>query len=239
MDGWMARKKRCLPDPTTACRCGIQPGRRGSSSPCLDGTSALARVVLSIVVMNTTRLFLASLACLASIACGDTGGGGNSNLEALEAALNGAAEHTCSTCAAPAGGATALSADVTPDVSAVPFVLSLTLGDPAGLKDAGGAWRVEREFSVNDHHDFVAELPDSAWLLSDDGTVSTVTLVFEQGLPPGDYHVRGMITDAAESAHDLETYTFHHDEPDPAEHEHPEPTPTPHEGGDTGDHPAS
>lgn len=176
---------------------------------------------------------LAVLSLLSSACSGGQGGNDTADLEAIETALDGAAEHVCATCTAPAGGAVALTADVTPDAYAVPLTLSLAIGDPAGLKDAGGAWRVAREFSVNDHHDFVSELPDAAWLVSDDGTVATVTLVFDAGLPPGDYHVRGMITDGADSAHDLVTYQVPHEG---EEHPDPTPTPTPHEGGDEPDH---
>ena len=192
-------------------------------------------------------LAVASLAA----ACGNAGflsglnGSSNSTANPAEQAAEGMLDHVCGDCPAPDGGAHELFARISPDATAfdpsAPLVLSLTIGDPAGVVDGNGAWRVTKTFVFHDV-DLAAALPDSAWKISADGTVAQVTLSSDGPLPAGGYFAKGSITDGDHTADASQVYEVPSGDhtgdgtptPEPTvtgDHHEPTPTPTP-----TGDH---
>ncbi len=194
--------------------------------------------------MKTSRL-LGTLALASLItACGNDGwlsqlnGAGGSNLTTQQQAIEGLADHYCTTCNHPEGGALEIFADVTPEAySGGPLELALRIGNPGGVVDEAGNWTVDVLFQINDF-DLFAALPAEAWLFSADRTMARVVLLSD-GLPAGLYVVKGAImvpvaeppADApaftpGSGADDMETYEV------PGEHE-PDATPTPHEGDPT------
>ena len=173
-------------------------------------------------------------------ACGNPGLllGGSSNLSGSSAAedaseqessIHDLAEHWCETCPVPDGGATELSAHLTPvsgGYTGGPLELALVLSDPAGVVDTAGNYRVARVFSLNDF-DFVAGLPAAAWKVSADRT--RVRVVVNGELSAGNYVAEGEITDGTASAQDTALYTVtedHEPTPTPEASHSPEPSPT-------------
>jgi len=177
-----------------------------------------------------------------------SGASGNSSGNAAEQAAENMLNHVCGDCPAPEGGATELFAHITPESSqfdpSAPLELALVIGDPAGVVDSTGAWRVSKTFVFHDV-DLAAALPDSAWKISTDGTEARVVLDSDGPLPAGSYLAKGSITDGEHTADASEVYVVpsgdgdgDHGTPTPeptSTGDHHEPTPTPTATGD-GDH---
>lgn len=156
-----------------------------------------------------------------------SGADGSDSARTSQQAVTDLTDHVCDHCNGPEGTALELFADIRPEeYGGGPFEFSLVVGDPAGVVDANGDWRVAIVFEMNEH-DLFAGIPAEAWMFNEDKTKARVVLVDEAGLPAGEYHAYASITDGEASASDAELYVVHDETEEP--HADPTPTATPHE----------
>lgn len=136
----------------------------------------------------------------------------------------------CEGCWGPEGEAEALFANVTPEeYGGGALELALVIGDPHGLRDESGAFRVDVIAHVNG---IDIAPPADAWRFSEGGTKARVVLLREAGLPAGEYHAGLAVIDGENAADDGETWVVACED---GGEEHPEEG---GEGEEGGDHPA-